>query len=476
MKKLIFAVVTVAAIFVHGAALTEQDWVSKKLVIQPTETKTEKIGCRDVTWYSHPSDPSWGATAKFSDRFAVAVPSGGKSEGAPLVVWLHSRGGGMPQGGIESMVKGVGGTGEGGVYRSPEGFCVLVLDSMRQFNVQANQTHEEFWWGGSGKFCGPKEGDVPRLLKGETSCEKRCLETIEWVIRRYKIDRNRVYLCGNSMGGQGTLAFGLPHGEIFAAINGNVPATIWFPAARMGFVDEKCQDNPAFDPTRFADPPVCVDWSGSDDVWSRNHDVIYRNMAKYKYNFIGLWGNYGHCGDVGAARKKNPLVERFDWLSIRKNAAYPVFTNASSDDKCPWPFSVWKPVENNWGGWAGDIRGDSQKAIAAGAKPIGQVNGFFRWENLKDQKNGISMNLFLVTAQELGIDELSDDPNTLSVPMKATADVSLRRIQAVKVKPGQSVKWEFGGKKGSVKADANGLITIPALTITAKKQKLVVRY
>ena len=43
--------------------------------------------------------------------------------------------------------------------------------------------------------------DVPRLMKGETSCEKRVLDCVEWTVRRFGCDRNRVYLCGNSMGG-----------------------------------------------------------------------------------------------------------------------------------------------------------------------------------------------------------------------------------------------------------------------------------
>ena len=197
-------------------------------------------------------------------------------------------------------------------------------------------------------------------------------------------------------------------------------------------------------------------------------------MAKHKYNFIGLWGNYGHCGDVNAARKKNPLIERFDWLSIRKNAAYPVFTNASSDDKCPWPFSVWQPQENTWGGWAGDISGGSKKEIAAGAKPAGQVNGFFRWENVKDDAKELVMKLYLVSAEDVGIDLLaeSDDDLKFKPPAESVADVSLRRIQGAKVAPGQSVKWSFGKQKGEVKADANGLVTVPQLKITGAKQDL----
>ena len=465
MRKAFLVVALASAVSVAQAALTERDWSSKKLGIAPKETKTETVGRRTVVWYSHPADPAWGAKRAFTDRFTVAKPVAGDAAGAPLLVQLHSRGGGRPSGGIEAQVKSA--DAKEGVYRAPDDFYVLAVDSMRDFDVAANRTHDEFWWGGSAKFCGPKKRDVAALRKGETSCEKRVLDTVEWVVRTFRIDRNRVYLCGNSMGGQGALALGLPHGEVFAAIDANVPATIWFPAARMDFVDDTGADNAAFDPSKFADPPFLVDWSGSDDVWSRDHDVLYRNMAAHKYAIMGLWGDYGHCGDVAAARAKNPMVERFDWTAIRKNAAYPVFTDASTDDRLPWPFSVWRPNENTWGGWAGDIKGDSKREIAIGAKPVGQVNGYFRWENVADVDKGLKMNLYLASSAELG---------GVEVPAESTADVTLRRIQSVTLAPGTSVNWSYGAKKGTVKVDERGLVTIPALTVTAKKQLLTVVY
>ena len=422
----------------------------------PHETKTEQVGERTVVWYEHGTDPAWGASRQFTDKFTVARPVSGDRNGAPLLVQLHGRGGGNPNGGILSLYKQC--TDTDSVYACPGDFYVLALDSMRDFNVAANKTHDEFWWGGSHKFSGPSKGDVPRIRKGLTSCEKRVLATVEWVIEKYAIDRDRVYLCGNSMGGQGALAIGLPHGDIFAAVNANVPATIWFPVARMGFVKDDGSDDTAFDASKFPDPPVCVDWSGSDDVWSRDHEILYRNMAAHKYFLIGLWGDYGHCGSVSKAKAKNPEVGRFDWLSIRRNAAYPVFTNASTDDALPWPFRNFKPNVNTWGGWAGDILGNSPKEIAAGAKPAGQVNAYFRWENVRDEKKGIVMNLWTD-----GVDE-------------STADVTLRRVQGVPAKAGRKAKWSFAGKTGTVTADETGHVTIPGLKITSARQKLAVKW
>ena len=35
--------------------------------------------------------------------------------------------------------------------------------------------------------------------------------------------------------------------------------------------------------------------------------------------------------------KVNDLINSFDWLSVKKNEAYPVFTDASTNDPLPWP-------------------------------------------------------------------------------------------------------------------------------------------
>jgi len=52
------------------------------------------------------------------------------------------------------------------------------------------------------------------------------IDTVMWVVKQYELDENRVYLCGNSMGGSGSLGIGMRHGNVFAAIKANVPAKI----------------------------------------------------------------------------------------------------------------------------------------------------------------------------------------------------------------------------------------------------------
>jgi hypothetical protein len=77
------------------------------------------------------------------------------------------------------------------------------------------------------------------------------------------------------------------------------------------------------------------------------------------------------------------------------------------------------------------------------------------------------MELRLITPDEL--------TTTFSIPKSANADVSLRRIQYLKIKPGQTVQWQFGRETGEVQADEDGLITIPGLNITEAASTLLIK-
>ncbi|MBO5905517.1 MAG: prolyl oligopeptidase family serine peptidase [Kiritimatiellae bacterium] len=451
-----------AVILTTLTGYTTIDWAAKDLGLKSEKFDTEISGRREVDWYRHKGDPNWGGDAEFIDRFAVAKPVKGDVTNSPLLVVLHWRGGGFASGGINGQIALA--DQKDRVFSAPDDFYILMLDSMRDYNVFLNRTHDEYWWGATSRYRGPVREDIPRIMKGETSCEKRVLDSVEWVIRKYGIDRNRVYLCGNSMGGQATYAIGLGHGEVFAAINANVPATVWFAAARLGFVDEKGDDviKDRFD--HFVDPPICVEWSGIDDMWSRDRDVIVRGMIRRQWPHIVLWGPFGHCSYVSSARLKNDLVERFDWLKIKKNEAYPVFTKATCDDKLPWPFKVWKPKKAWFSGWADDIE-SAEMVIADGAPPSGQKNAFFRWRNLRDDDNGFEMELYIASAAEIGTKQFNP-------PKSSNATVAIRRIQSPKLAKARKVRWRFGGASGIVERDENGTISIPDLELTREEKVL----
>ncbi|RLT11029.1 MAG: hypothetical protein DWI21_03205 [Planctomycetota bacterium] len=96
----------------------------------------------------------------------------------------------------------------------------------------------------------------------------------------------------------------------------------------------------------------------------------------------------------------------------------------------------------------------------------GQVNAFFRWKNISDSAEKVEMSLCLVSSSEL--------KTQFKIPKEATADVSLRRLQSFRLKPGEAFHWTFGSAKGEGKADSQGLVTIPALKMRAEPATLTV--
>ena len=47
-----------------------------------------------------------------------------------------------------------------------------------------------------------------------------------------------------------------------------------------------------------------------------------------------------------SVRAVNDLIASFDWLSVRKDEAYPVFTKASTNSKFPWPVKLQRTTYN----------------------------------------------------------------------------------------------------------------------------------
>jgi pimeloyl-ACP methyl ester carboxylesterase len=355
---------------------------------------------------------AWGYAAPQKDAFLVLHPKQARKR-APLYVVLHSAGHD-----VYSCLKCTLTPGNHDIYHAPEDFYALYLDC---------RGNKGDWWWGIQSYKGP---DV-------SPTEKRVMDTVKWTIDTYGIDPERVYLCGNSMGGSGTLGIGMRHGDVFAAIKANVPARVEHVSSRMGFAPYA----PLPAGTVLADPPVCVDYSAPNDTWSTNHQDFVSAMNVRKYPLYFYWGPFGHANNDEKILAVNDLVHSFDWLGVKKNELYPVFTDASTNDPLPWP----SHLDDN--------------------KP-GQVNAFFRWKTLADTRKKVEVALFLT------------DPATLktafAVPPEATASVSLRRLQQFRVKPGETVRWRFGGDKGEATADAEGVVTVPRLKLTAKPVTLTV--
>jgi hypothetical protein len=239
------------------------------------------------------------------------------------------------------------------------------------------------------------------------------------------------------MGGSGALGIGMRNGDVFAAIKANVPAGIEHVSHRMYFPPQTLPKD-----LKIPDPPVVVDYSAQNDGWSFGHERFVKAMNDRKYALYFYWGPFGHANNSASILKVNDLINSFDWLGVKKNEAYPVFANASGNGKVPWP--------------------DNLKETTSG-----QVNAFYRWKNVRDAKDNFEMSLYLATPEDL--------KTAFEIPREASADVSLRRIQNMPVKPGESIQWAFGAAKGEVKVDSEGVLTIPGLRIAAQPETLTLR-
>ena len=365
---------------------------------------------RQLEFFHHNALEEWGGVPQ-KDSFAVLHPVKKKRK-TGLYVVLHSSGHGLYSCLNCTMFKG-----NHDIYHTPEDLFGLYLD------CRENET-QDWWWGGR-----RPDLETPGQEDAMLPVEKRVIATILWTIQKYKLDPERVYLCGNSMGGSGVLGIGMNHGDLFAAIKANVPAGV------LHMMDRCFQKGKS-----LPDPPLCIDYSAQNDTWSKGHDIFYRAMRENKFALYGYWADFGHANNDEVMLEKNDLIHSFPWLSLRKNEAYPVFTNASSDTPNPW--------EN-----------DPGKVPSAG-----QVNGFFRWKKGKDTSERFTVKLFLLTENNL--------KTSFPIPEKAVADLSLRRLQLFKIQPGEKIAWKFGSQSGIAKADEKGLLTLSALTFTGREETL----
>ncbi len=92
-------------------------------------------------------------------------------------------------------------------------------------------------------------------------------------------------------------------------------------------------------------------------------------MNDRKYALYFYWGPFGHANNSAEIKKINDLIDSFDWLNVKKNEAYPAFTNATGNSKLPWPDDLTN-------------------------KSAGQINAFFRWKNISDAADKFEISLF----------------------------------------------------------------------------------
>ncbi|MCF6323920.1 MAG: hypothetical protein L3J89_06305 [Gammaproteobacteria bacterium] len=173
-----------------------------------------------------------------------------------------------------------------------------------------------------------------------------------------------------------------------------------------------------------------------------------------------VWDQRAHGGSdplLGATwwqkTIQSPPDENF---FLRRNRAFPAFSNSSTDDDSGAP--------DGMGGFTGTLRG---------AK-----NRYLQWDNVNiiDTRDQLSVPI------KVDIDTTGTPPADPSLPpqgnkyygsLPITADATIRRIQQFQLLPGETVRWSYAGNSGTVSANNDGSVTVPNLEMLTSFTPLV---
>jgi|GEM_PF-361900 len=307
-----------------------------------------------------------------------------------------------------------------------------------------------FWFGYNSKIY-----DRSAMASGVPTpyTERRLLWLLDWVDHRYGTDRARWYCSGSSMGGCGTLSFGLRHPELFAALYAHVPIVSYTyaagPRGSASRLEPCCWIGPIapdfristgepllerMNSSRFVGqtkddlPPLFV-LHGRNDLsipWVDN-PPFYRAMQAARQPVFVWWdeGTHATSGKELPADVK-AWSERF--RQFRHDESYVVFTGASIDRN------------------PGDGR-------ATDGDPVGWLNRGLDWRDVHE------------TSDEYAVTLTASLPD-VAYPVRT--DITLRRLQRFHPRPGTRLGVSLDDQPASdVVVPAEGPITIRDLPIAS---------
>jgi pimeloyl-ACP methyl ester carboxylesterase len=334
-------------------------------------------------------------------------------------------------------------------------FLTVALENGNNLNT---------WWDGSKVAGAPTTwamDAIVGMLKGRIrdACDRLGTAGAAPLAGK-RIDTNRVYLIGTSMGGSGAYHIGIRHPEIFAALHanagfadylggpcGNESFCTSFANEFIGTAQENLQMkgldgrsyparsysdmswfvgahggaswSSAFGNGRRYEPPYVLMTHGKADesvnIGSANRLAEALKLKRFGYSFLRHSG--GHS---------NENFARLHWLlGFRKNRSYPALTANSTD-------------------------------VATGSEHI----------NFLDQIGWLNASI---------VDEA--DRWQVRLTGSGTADITPRRLQRFAIGPNQAFRWWLNDTTGAgtpATADSSGTLTIPAVQVAANAT-LVIR-
>ncbi len=385
-----------------------------------------------VRWVAPPetNQPS------LATNWVVGVPASPRWP-APLQIGLHEWG-------------ATAWSGYGWWYGWQEGTMLLATTDLPQT-----------WWYGHHEAYGRRPPRAEDVVHNYT--ERRILSMLAWVKTRWRIDAERIFLAGSSMGGSGATAMAVRHGGLFAfgiawaglydfgrspRFTEGLAELLGPPALGLRTEDGELAWNRVNLPRLLrqdaaADTAFLTFANGKNDGaigWPQAVDFV-RALQETRRPFIFRWGQGGHGERAlvptadGGSDHPSPI------LDIRRDRSLPAFTRGSLDD-------------------------DPGSGDPADGAPEGQINAYLRWETdtVVDRADRWEATLYLVPG----------------APREScTADVTARRVRAFAPPPGATVAWRNlarGGailQTGTATVDAGKLVTVSAVRISKAPSRLI---
>ncbi len=310
------------------------------------------------------------------------------------------------------------------------------------------------WWSG---YC----DSYPSVASGTVVnySENMLLHMIHWAEAAFPVDPNRVFLNGGSMGGTGSISFGMRHPELIAGIyaqvpqvNPGLPGIGWSQTQLQGIWGTVANNLPSSDGpgiwdrmnmTRYVadheeDLPFLKVQNSKNDatlLWFQEPD-FYRNLNASRHGFICAWGQGGH----GSSSTGLPSAFlSFDiYGKIYRNCSYVAVSNSSA---------------NNNPGNGDPLDGDD----------VGQMNAGYDWSILSDTADQWKALIKYTAAGS------------------AYADISARRLQSFNFAAGDRLGYCLTNPTtgavvaaGTVVAERDRLFVIPRLQFDATGENLAV--
>ncbi len=284
----------------------------------------------------------------------------------------------------------------------------------------------------------------------------------DFVFKNWPVDRERIILSGSSMGGSGTVMWGLRRPDLFAYLKGEVGVYIplespqfkesfygiyGHPSWPVKYADTQLSPYEYWDTARWLrenpkqETPFLIFANGRNDHaigWAQAWKVV-KALKETRRPFVFRWANQGH-----STRSLFPAGgDRTPTISPSRDQSLPAFSNCSLDT----------PL--------GDTPEESPDK--------GQINYYLLWktEDLIDEDDHWEVTLYLS----------SNAPEN-----RAEVDITPRRVKNFEITPEHSYSWENillpSGEviqQGVVRPQRDGLLTIRRVLVSKGGNRLRIR-